>query len=467
MRRPRLARRRAALGIGGALLALAIGPLTSTALAVPAPVCNQAAAPDPWWGVTAPPLVFGTVIGTGTYATELGMGAGAPDRPAKIERALDRLQGGSKPFIVKASSWFNDAGDRGAIGDFPANPVQYTTATRRLEVVLWFNSKSRDRAGWVRYVRAKVRELAPHAATFVIGEEANVPLGPPWGLMPVEAIVDGVLAAKDELRRMGNNRTKVGFNAAESIAPDGGRSFFDEIRRVGNRDFRRAVDFVGLDAYPGAFGPYVPGFDYRAEMARALRNARYCLIRAAGFPDSMPLHVTENGFGTGGDRSAEAQVEALGQLIKAVHDYRGVYNIRAYEQWGLRDDRSDLGDPFVALGLLRDDYTPKPSFDLYRNLIRTLGARSTDPAVEITTAPPAVTTRRTARFAFRSIPANAAFECRLDGGRWEPCGADRRYAGLAVGRHRFEVRAIGEGIRVVRPADAHAWRVERESEPRR
>lgn len=46
------------------------------------------------------------------------------------------------------------------------------------------------------------------------------------------------------------------------------------------------------------------------------------------------------------------------------------------------------------------------------------------------------------RFEFRSNEPGATFQCRLDGGRFKPCKSPKRYAGLAPGKHVFEVRAV-------------------------
>lgn len=50
--------------------------------------------------------------------------------------------------------------------------------------------------------------------------------------------------------------------------------------------------------------------------------------------------------------------------------------------------------------------------------------------------------RRNARFEFRSEPAGAAFQCRMDGGRFRPCASPVRYRRVVPGHHVFEVRAV-------------------------
>ena len=87
----------------------------------------------------------------------------------------------------------------------------------------------------------------------------------------------------------------------------------------------------------------------------------------------MPIHIAENGYPTGPGRSYEEQDRALREMVRAVHDFRGNYNVTDYRWFDLRD--GDSGDPNFQqqFGLMRDDYTPKPAFETYRALIAELG----------------------------------------------------------------------------------------------
>ena len=69
------------------------------------------------------------------------------------------------------------------------------------------------------------------------------------------------------------------------------------------------------------------------------------------------------------------------------------------------------------------------------------------PQARITEGPSGVVVEATARFAFEaSGPAPLGrFECRLDGGAWEPCASPRELSGLGGGPHTFEVRLQGPG----------------------
>lgn len=62
------------------------------------------------------------------------------------------------------------------------------------------------------------------------------------------------------------------------------------------------------------------------------------------------------------------------------------------------------------------------------------------PAIVEHPGPQSPSTR--ARFGFSVRRAGTLFECRLDRGRWRTCRSPTQFAGLAVGRHKFSVRAI-------------------------
>jgi hypothetical protein len=58
-----------------------------------------------------------------------------------------------------------------------------------------------------------------------------------------------------------------------------------------------------------------------------------------------------------------------------------------------------------------------------------------------------------ATFRFQSQSADAGFECKLDKGKFKPCGSPRKYKHLTPGKHKFSVRAVGaSGLRDASPA---------------
>ena len=104
-----------------------------------------------------------------------------------------------------------------------------------------------------------------------------------------------------------------------------------------------------------------------------LRAMRESWLPASGIPASVPIPVAENGWPTSPDRSDERQAAALESIIRTIHDYRGNYYVTHYQLFDLRDADSSNPDIFYQFGILRDDYTPKPAFQVYRRLIAELG----------------------------------------------------------------------------------------------
>jgi hypothetical protein len=66
------------------------------------------------------------------------------------------------------------------------------------------------------------------------------------------------------------------------------------------------------------------------------------------------------------------------------------------------------------------------------------------PGPSILRHPPTVATSTGALFTFTAATSfQVEFQCRLDQYAWMPCGSPIRFKRLALGRHRFQVRAVG------------------------
>jgi hypothetical protein len=200
-----------------------------------------------------------------------------------------------------------------------------------------------------------------------------------------DALPQAIVAAADERRRGGLAGLEIGMNWFYRLSPDYEYAFWQELGQKGGPELARSLDWVGLDAYPGTFFP--PGPRYRESMVNAMSSLRECYMPLAGLGRDTPIHVSENGYPTGPGRSDEEQSTALGQMVRAVHDFSGVYNVRDYRWFLLRDGNSDANDFQQAYGLLRDDYSPKPAFETYRALIAELACTDrTAPSTRIAVA---------------------------------------------------------------------------------
>lgn len=233
--------------------------------------------------------------------------------------------------------------------------------------------------GYVRGVRTAVARLGSHPALvgLQITNEVNVTNAPDAGdgAYPGarRALVRGVIAARDELRRRGIRRVKVGFNVAESVRADG---LWRDLRRLGGRRFARSVDWVGVDVYPSTWPASRPTrASVRRHITRALRTLRTRHLPSAGLGRRVALHVTENGYPTGPGRSEASQVLVMRESIRTISALRGRYRVTDYRWFNLRDADSSSRYFEHRYGVLRHDGTAKPGFAELQRLLRRLGAR--------------------------------------------------------------------------------------------
>jgi hypothetical protein len=87
---------------------------------------------------------------------------------------------------------------------------------------------------------------------------------------------------------------------------------------------------------------------------------------------------------------------------------------------------------------------------------RTRPAVPRPPRPRITGHPTQTTLSSSAQFRYVDGAAAVEFQCKLDEGSWKRCGSRVGYRGLAVGGHRFLVRAEAAGGRRGRPS-RFAW----------
>jgi hypothetical protein len=110
------------------------------------------------------------------------------------------------------------------------------------------------------------------------------------------------------------------------------------------------------------------------EVSKTITEFRERTLREAGIPASVPIHICENGWPTGPYRYYTRQADLIEQMVRTVYDMRSKLNITHYELFSLRDADTANPDPNHQFGILRDDYSPKPSFETYKRLIAELGA---------------------------------------------------------------------------------------------
>jgi hypothetical protein len=331
---------------------------------------------------SAPPLTFGIYPG-GAAGTVGPSGVTKPEVPGLRLGALQQLRAGARPFVLHIYDSFTHRSDGDVLPAWLAQEVSgYTGSGFRVELVLAYRPAASDGdvAGFVDFVRKRVRQLGPDAGVTAlqVTNEANVGVAPNAsdGFYPgaIDALVQGVVAAKDEVRGGGFSQLKIGFNWANQLGPSE-IAFWRSLGARGGTAFSAAVDWVGIDAYPGTWGPALPAGDLATATRRAtltsLRALRRTFMPLAGIYRA-PIRFAESGYPTGPERTDAMQNAVLRAAVRAVSDYRRAYNVSDYRWFDLRDADSDSGSFESRYGLMRDDYTPKPAFAAYRALVARL-----------------------------------------------------------------------------------------------
>lgn len=351
----------------------------ATMIATKAPVRAQSA--------VALPRVLEFGIYPGGGAGSVGpRGEPRPEVPERRAAALDALRPDrGRPFTVRLYDAFTSPADA---TDLPAwlreQIAGHTQQGLRVELVLRYRpSASRgDVAGFERFVRSRVRQLGGNrrVVDLQITNEVNVTGAPDAAdgayAGATAALVRGVVAADSEARARGLRHLRTGFNWAYEEGARAAR-FFAELERRGGARFARAVDWVGLNAFPGTWGPPLArgtlADGARRATIRAMDALRSTHLPRAGLRDAA-IVFTESGYATdAGARTTSDQRTAMAAVVGAVTAHRRTYGVRGYRWFALRDANSSVPGLESQYGLMRDDYTPKPAFALYRDLVDRYG----------------------------------------------------------------------------------------------
>lgn len=329
----------------------------------------------------AVPLIFGAYPGGGA-GTFGPAGRTAPEIPSKRLAALRELRAPGRPFVLHMYASFSGAASLSPADQVGRDIAEYTAAGFQVELVLTYRPADRDPArevpAFMEFARDAVQTFGPNPR-FVglqVTNEANVRNAPNAadGAYPgaADALIQGVIAAKSEARRRGFSQVAIGFNWAYASGP-AETAFWRRLKRSGGALFRRSVDWVGLDVYPGTWGPRIAGSDLKATTAKtmlaSLGALRHRFMPLAGLPSSVPIHVSETGYPTGARRTEAMQVHVMRESIAVVNANRSRYHVTDYRWFDLRDADSSSSSFESQYGLMRDDYTPKAAFAVYRGLV--------------------------------------------------------------------------------------------------
>ncbi|MDD9149621.1 hypothetical protein OYT88_13795 [Sporolactobacillus sp. CQH2019] len=308
--------------------------------------------------------------------TPFGLATGPADDYKKVKAALADLNNGTarlapRVYLIYTPEWEKKMfalADRyraaGLLGDLTIGCGNWTELQENFALEHWY-----------AFIRKIIERYHASLCSLQITNEPNLSFMEGSKPYILQALTEGVLTAKQECRKRGFS-IPVGFGSV----PDGPAAvpdFWNQLSGV-KAPFQDAVDFVGHNVYVDVFEERpldLPEISAAAE--RALRELRNNL-KTAGFTDNVPIRITENGWPTGKhpftklERSYQRQSQVLEKVIRTIYSLRIQYHVSQYTLFGLRDADTHKDDLFHQYGILRDDYSPKPAYALYKKLIQEL-----------------------------------------------------------------------------------------------
>jgi len=315
-------------------------------------------------------MTFGIYAGS-VAGTETDLAIGKEDNPQLILQALTQLSSPGKIFLVRG--YIHYLGESRFGYEAPGNIERYSNENRRLDIVICYRASKYDEGDWKSSIIKIINRYKDKLSTIQITEEPNLKtaFAGDGSFENIEkALLTGVVTAKQEIEKQ-QLKIKVGFNAVPSFNP--ADNFWSTIGNDEFKKLREVIDYIGLDFYPDVFRPVAldgqPN-DLEQSVINVLRHFRNVNLKTGNIPLSVPIHITENGWATGENRTYERQAQVIEKVIRTILLIKDELNIDTYELFALRDTNTSNQNIFYQFGLLDDNYFPKPAFEVYRQLIK-------------------------------------------------------------------------------------------------
>jgi hypothetical protein len=301
------------------------------------------------------------------------------DRPDAALAAVKQLQG-ARSFVVHLYGEYSGTNPGGAdalLGD----ATWWSDHGVEVEAVLRYRPASPSAgagyAGWVAAVAARLAAVR-HVVAIQIGNEGNATgsAAASDGAYPgvTGAIATALPAARAAVLTAGRPDVAIGFNWAAGANPCALDPYFAALERAGGQGFVGAVGWVGVDVYPGTWSAPTATPDPSPDaIAASMTSALGCLrgrqMPSAGLPATVPITVAETGYPTDAARSEASQTVVLRAIVGAIRAVAATDGVTDLRWFGLRDANTGSGQLENGYGLLRDDYSSKPAFATYQELV--------------------------------------------------------------------------------------------------
>jgi hypothetical protein len=328
------------------------------------------------------PLRFGIYPWGGVGATDPVAGA-HPEAPDRSLAAVRDLKGG-RSFVVHLYGEYTGT-DREAAGRLLADARWWSDHGMQVEMVLRYRPARPALAPgfspWVDWVARRLARI-PRVVAIQVGNETNSKdaAAAADGAYPgaVRAIARAIPKARRAVVRGGRRDIGIGLNWAAGARPCSDGRFWRSLRRAGGRTFVDAVDWVGVDIYPGTWSrPSRSSVPTEAAVGRTVARTLRCVRRRhmprAGLGRRVTMTVAETGYPTDASRPDAVQERVLAATVRTTQRVRAAYGVTDLRWFSLRDANTGSGQLENGYGLLRSDLSPKPAYWTYRRLIATDG----------------------------------------------------------------------------------------------
>lgn len=305
------------------------------------------------------------------------------DDPAKALAAVKALQG-NRSMTVHVYGQYTGA-DPTEADHLVSEATWWSQNGVDVEMVLRYRPATAALGGgygpWVSAVSARLAAI-PGVVAIQVGNEANNSgsAAAADGAYPgaVEAIATAIPAARQAVVGAGRPDIRIGFNWAAGNSPCTPDPLFAQLLHAGGSAFVSAVGWVGIDIYPGTWSAPSPSvFPSASLVAGSVTSSLGCLrtiqMPAAGLSRAVTITVAETGWPTDPARSEQTQTAVLHSIIGAVQSVSGTYGVTDLRWFDLRDANTSSGQLENGYGLMHDDYSPKPAFSAYQQIIASSG----------------------------------------------------------------------------------------------
>jgi hypothetical protein len=302
----------------------------------------------------------------GAIGTVADIGAATPEDPVQTTAALRRLSPAQR-LRIRLYDLYQEPSDAYSTR-FLESAREYATAGWNVDVVLRYAPRvaGGDPQGFAQFSRARTAQLSVYSRvrSIQIGNELNAQTAATSdGAFPQN--VHAVLSAGRQVDALLQSRRRTDIQIGVSWAGDPTPSASLQAFATSPGSLRW-VDWVGINAYPGTWGPRQPAL---SGLVASARNVRLAL--AGSRLRGRPIRITETGWPTSFERTEQQQRKYILALQRFSQKHARRWGVSYIAWFDLRDANSNASLFEAGYGLFDASYRPKAGVATFRRLVET------------------------------------------------------------------------------------------------